>query len=196
MRIFLFFTKKIMRAFNTYGSILLVVTFALFLSLYIIFAYSFPEKKEREFLLLMSESFLANGEKILVPSLKGILWDHVDIIVQVDDSWSESSVLDFIKSKNYNYKYFDVFYVPRIFQREYEAVFIFTKNKSVSDVVRLSVRELSLDKVVYRFDPIIKDSDDKNFWLVRSISNPSGVLSRRLGYEYEGVLKFLKPKEM
>lgn len=161
------------------------------LSAYYCAAYYFPAQKEKDFLARLYKPLSSGKTEFPLSEVTSFDWDNVDIIVQVDDSWDEGSVLDFVKGMGYGYKYLDVFYLSRPLRREYESAFIFTKEKQVIEVVRLDTREIVKGDTVYFFDSITRHTSGQKYLVKAHNVLPA---AKWASFKYQGDLTFYKPK--
>lgn len=168
--------------------------FLLILMSYYLSAYYFPKQKSTDFLERLSLAIEKNSEEFKISELTDFEWDGLDIIVQIDDSWDEGSSIAYIKARGYKYSFFKVLYLPRLLKREYESVFIFTKNKTVVNVVRLDTREIRVGDTFYYFDPIDNNSGDHYLVKISPSKEDQKWVQDKLGHKYISKLTFFTPR--
>lgn len=165
-------------------------------SLYYLQAYSIPKQEEKEFLSRMGEALMGDRTEFELAELTDFKWDHVDIFIRQESSFDEGRITNsYLSKKGYTYDYWkDVFYFPRMGGGEPYTTFIFTEDSRVVKFLRLSAKEVYVDKTVYLFDPIVRSSDRKKYWAeVHSLKKARPLISEALGVTHRGTLTFYEP---
>ena len=111
-------------------------------------------------------------------------WDEVRIVIQPDQNWSEERATSLIRSYGLKYSLLNDLTLPR-FLKEYDALFIFSKNNEVVKILRLNKKEVTIDGHNYIFNRLGSGGPDT---IVVKGQSP--------GAEHDGTISFCEPKNL
>ena len=138
--------------------------FILIVAAWAVYSPRYQSRDEIAFYNRVREELEKNQGDVPLKELTGFDWDTVDIVVQPDTSWNEGWSTDIVKAYGLKYSIFNDLHLPK-FIREYEALFIFSKNKNVVKIYRLNRRDIEIGDQDYVF--WLSKSGDTNLLVLK-----------------------------
>lgn len=189
---------------SSYIKIILLIFFLLSGTFFYVYAYFIPDKREKEFLVILANALKSGHEEVKFIETP-FEWDSSEILIDQNPSFLFGAIKieDYLERKKIKFNFLDTFYLPRIacilgLEDDYRSVFVFIKNKHVVQLYRLKDFTITVDDTSYHLQQKYFDKPNQKqipFFKVENKKMADRLLKEKLGIAYTADLVFYQHRE-